>query len=473
MLIHVVQRGDTLWNIAQRYGVSVDDIVSVNEVENPNVLVVGQSLVIPVSNRYHTIQPGETLWEIAQRYGTTVEAIVAQNNIADPSLIYAGQILEIPVNYHTVQPGENLWEIARSYNTTIEAIARLNGITNPDLIYPGTVLAIPEGGEPVIEANAYVTNMGETGQNIVRGVGEYLTYLSPFSYHVQEDGTLRSLNDDDIIQVALSENVAPLMVLTNFRDGEFSSELAHTIFTNPGLQDDLIANILGIMQAKGYHGLNIDFEYVLPEDRERYNQFLRQIVDRLHEQGYFVSTALAPKDSAEQQGLLYEAHDYAAHGEIVDFVVLMTYEWGWAGGPPWAIAPVNEVREVLDYAVTVIPPEKILMGMPTYGRDWKLPFVEGETIASSISPQEAIRRAAQYGVAIQYDPLYQSPFYRYFDEQGVEHEVWFEDARSFQAKFNVVKEYGLRGVSYWVLGYPFPQNWALLADNFEIRKRVE
>ena len=81
-----------------------------------------------------------------------------------------------------------------------------------------------------------------------------------------------------------------------------------------------------------------------------------------------------------------------------------------------------------------------------------------------------MERAVYYDAEIQYDEVAQSPFYRYRDEEGREHEVWFEDARSAQAKFNTVKEYDLQGISYWVLGYPFPQNWTLLYENFEIAK---
>ena len=94
------------------------------------------------------------------------------------------------------------------------------------------------------------------------------------------------------------------------------------------------------------------------------------------------------------------------------------------------------------------------------------------TEAETFSQQEAVRRAVQHNVAIQYDETAQSPFFRYADDQGQMHEVWFEDARSAQAKFDTVKNYKLRGISYWVLGYPFPQNWALLEDNFTIRKRM-
>ncbi|MBO1914085.1 hypothetical protein J4G37_55875, partial [Microvirga sp. 3-52] len=113
-----------------------------------------------------------------------------------------------------------------------------------------------------------------------------------------------------------------------------------------------------------------------------------------HPEGFFVSTALAPKVSAEQKGLLYEAHDYEAHGRIVDFVVIMTYEWGYRLGPPQAISPLNQIKRVLDYAVTVIPRDKIFFGFQIYARDWVLPHVAG-TEAETFSQQEAVRRAVQ------------------------------------------------------------------------------
>lgn len=170
--------------------------------------------------------------------------------------------------------------------------------------------------------------------------------------------------------------------------------------------------------------------------------------------------------------MLYEGHDYPAHGRIMDFIFFMTYEWGWSGGPPMAVSPLNQVRRVLDYAISVVPKDKIMMGIPLYGYDWTLPYVPGGRWAKSISSQQAIELAARYGVSINYDHVAQAPFFHYTDEQGNRHEVWFEDARSIQAKFNLVKELGIRGFFYWVLGRDFPQNWLLIQDNFVVRKRV-
>ena len=109
----------------------------------------------------------------------------------------------------------------------------------------------------------------------------------------------------------------------------------------------------------------------------------------LNSEGWFISTALAPKTSATQQGKWYEAHDYSAHGEIVDFVVIMTYEWGYSGGPAMAVSPIGPVRNVFEYAISEMPASKIMMGQNLYGYDWTLPFVQG-TIAKAVSPQQAI-----------------------------------------------------------------------------------
>ena len=135
-----------------------------------------------------------------------------------------------------------------------------------------------------------------------------------------------------------------------------------------------------------------------------------------------------------------------------------------------AVAPINEVRKVINYAVSVIPSKKIMMGIPLYGYDWTLPYVPHSEFAEAIGNQEAIDRAASYGAVIRYDAKAQSPHYEYIDKGGKRHVVWFEDARSVEAKYKLVNSYKLRGVSFWSLSKTFPQNWAVLEDMFQIKK---
>ncbi|AET68322.1 putative glycosyl hydrolase [Desulfosporosinus orientis DSM 765] len=471
MEIHIVREGETLSQISGTYNISIQEIMRLNDLRDANHLVIGQSIVIPASDGYYTVMAGDTLWKIAQRYKTTVDALVQRNKITNPSLIYPGLLLRIPtvaVNY-TIKPGETLWQIAQKNNTTVQALADLNKISNPNLIYPGTSIRIP-AVKPRIEVNAYTYAEGQEENALVREVGQELTYISPFAYGIRSDGGLNQLNDEAAIKTALSENVLPMMCISNFTSIQKGSDIAHTILVDPALQTLLLDNIINVMKSKGYRGLNIDFENVYQGDRELYNHFIQYAVERLHPEGFFVSTALAPKLNAGQKGLLYEAHDYAAHGRIADFVILMTYEWGYRAGPPQAISPLNQIKGVLDYAVSEIPKNKIFFGFQIYARDWVVPHIQGQ-VAETFSHQEAVSRALKYKAAIQYDSVAESPFYRYVDERGVNHEVWFEDARSAQAKFDTVKEYNLRGISYWVLGYPFTQNWELLEANFDIIKK--
>lgn len=468
LIIHVVQSGDNLYDIAQQYQVDLNELIAINELPNPEQLVVGLALLIPIRGTTHTVMAGETMWGIAREYQIPLNMLIQANPMISPDILSPGVRLFIPFITHQVQAGETLFGIASQYNVTIDALAQENALTDIALIYPGQILYIPRE-KPIIEVNAYSYQQDAAGAASIQEVGDLLTYTSPFAYLIREDGSLEPFADEQMIAASLAVNAAPMMSILNFTSTELGSNVTHTILTSEELMNTLLDNILEVMREKGYQGLNIDFENVLPEDRDNYTQFIQLAVDRLHPEGYFVSTAVAPKTSADQKGLLYEAHDYEAHGRIADFVILMTYEWGYRFGPPQAISPINQMRRVVEYASSVIPQEKIFLGFQIYARDWEIPHVQGEE-AETFSPQEAVRRATEHQVDIQFDETAASPFFRYIDDEGQAHEVWFEDARSAQAKFDLAKDFNLGGISYWALGYPFPQNWELLQDNFTIRK---
>ena len=266
---------------------------------------------------------------------------------------------------------------------------------------------------------------------------------------------MREIPLDNLPQIARDNAASIILVVTNLEEGQFSAELARDILSNEAIQDTLITNIINTARQINARDVHFDLEFIPPVFKEEYTDFLRKAKRRLQDAGLLMSVALAPKTSATQKGEWYEAHDYRAIGEIADFVVIMTYEWGYSAGPPLPVSPLPQVREVIEYALTEMPAQKILMGQNLYGYDWTLPFVEGGEYAKSLSPQQAIEIAKANRASIQYDETAQAPFIKYTDENNKEHIIWFEDSRSIQAKFDLIKELDIRGISYWKLSFYF------------------
>src|SRR5699024_8766698 len=237
------------------------------------------------------------------------EDLAVANHIIDGAYLFVGAFLIIPYTQYTVESGDTLSQIARRFDVTAERIANASGLSADMMLFPGMILRIPFNDKEEIDVCGFISELGEAGQETVLRHGNNLTHLLPFSYQMKEDGQIQELADTEVVEAAHLQQASPLLVLTNVRDG-FDSDLAATILRNPGLQDTLIANVLAEIKEKGYRGINFDFEYVYPEDRENYNNFLRRVVSQFHPLDLLVTTSVAPKTSEEQTGLLYEAHDY-------------------------------------------------------------------------------------------------------------------------------------------------------------------
>ena len=426
MTIHVVQAGESVGSIAMHYGVDPVRLAADNAVPADGALAVGQTLVVRFPRQVHAVQPGETLTSIAAAYGTSVRQLWRNNwPLGGMEDLSPGQVLVI------------------SYWDERLGTASFNGYAYP-YIDPALLSAqLP-----------------------------YVTYLTPFTYGISAGGGLLPLEDDAMLSAARQRGTAPVMHLSTLTEsGQFDTQRAEVVLTDFEVQDRLVSEVLQTVLRKGFAGLDVDFEYLPGELAEAYAAFLSRLQRLLHSRGLFVWAALAPKTSASQPGLLYEGHNYAAVGAATDGVLLMTYEWGYIYGPPMAVAPLPNVRAVLDYAITEIPAEKIFLGIPNYGYDWSLPFIQGVTRAQSISNQRAIELAVEYGIAIQYDETAQSPFFHYTDAGGTVHEVWFEDARSMSAKLRLIAEYGFQGGGFWNLMRPFSQTWLVLDALYDVDGR--
>ncbi len=425
MIIHTVQSGDTVRSIAREYGVSPFIIIAANGLTSPDTLAVGQALAVPVPAQTYTAVEGDTVESVAAQFGTTPLRIF-QNNpwLMGQSTIPAEE--EIVISY-TDEPTEQ------------------------------------------IETNGYAYPF--INEDVLRTTLPFLTYVSVFTYGLGADGTLipPEVDDTRVITLAREYGTVPLLTLTSLNeDGNFSNDRVNLILSDPALGDTIIRNTAATVAQKGYGGVDVDFEYISAAYREAYISFIERMQAALGELPVFVS--LAPKISATQPGLLYEAHDYGGLGQAADKVLLMTYEWGYTYGPPLAVAPINQVRRVVTYALTEIPADKIFLGTPNYGYNWTLPYEQGVSRAQSLSNVDATALAQAENAEIEFDPTALAPFFRYTDDEGREHVVWFEDARSVAATLDLVREFDLNGIGVWNILRYFPALWTVLNGEFRIRK---
>ena len=375
---------------------------------------------------------------------------------------------------YVVKSGDTVDSIAEKYGIPAASVIYNNQLVYPYPLAVGQALLLSSGEVSALTYPAWVNGYAYPfiQQNVLDETLPYLSSLSVFSYGFTEEGDLVVPTPDDtfMINAAISTGVRPVLTLTPLGpDGNFNNFLITSVVNNETAKENLLSNLLAMVQAKNFQGVDIDFEYIRPEDRVPFADFVADVRNLLAPYGYHVSVALAPKTSDTQAGLLYEGKDYRLLGEAADSVLLMTYEWGYTYGPPMAVAPVNKVRQVVEYAVTRIDPSKIDLGIPNYGYDWTLPFVQGVSRATTVSNQEAVRIAIEADVPIQFDEVAMSPFFQY-EKDGQTHEVWFEDVRSYREKFSLLPAYGLRGMGYWQIMRFFRPNWRLLEIRFQIHK---
>ncbi len=375
---------------------------------------------------------------------------------------------------YVVQSGDSIDSIAAAYDIRVDSIIYNNQLSYPYRLAIGQALLLTVG-ENTSERMSVVS--GGYAYPFIRSFTltetlPYLTDLFIFSYGFTIGGELvpPQLDDTWMIDLARANDTLPILTLTPFGpDGMFSNYLISVLVNDPEVQQNLIANLLQTMEEKNYGGIDIDFEYILAEDRIAFAEFVTRVRMAANAAGYPVSVALAPKTSDDQAGLLYGGKDYRLLGEAANQVLLMTYEWGYTYGPPMAVAPIHKVREVVEYALTRIPAEKINLGIPNYGYDWPLPYEKGVTAARTISNTEAVEIAIANNAVIEFDQVAMSPHFTY-EKDGIMHEVWFEDARSLNEKFALIREYRLRGAGYWQIMNLFRANWLLLADTFYIAR---
>ena len=420
----------------------------------------------------HVVRPGQTLWSIGQEYDVPSGLLARFNGLTEPYRLSVGQSLLIlkPGMLYTVRSGDTVFRLTQAFGLEKNALYRNNpGLSQQDRLYPGQVLVIQleDTGNYKTELMGYVYPWVNT--RVLRGILPYAARLAPFTYGFTAEGELVEPDDAEVLTLAKEFGTKTLLHLSTLTEqGNFSAQRAEAMLNDPQIQRRLIEQTVRVMQEKGFSGVDVDFEYLGRDLAESYASFLEALAQAVHEAGGILMAAVAPKTSDDQPGTLYEGHNYAAIGRAADQVLLMTYEWGYTYGPPMAVAPVNAVRRVVEYAVGRIAPEKLILGFPNYAYDWTLPYEAGLTRAVVIGNETAPQLAFQTGSEILFDETAKTPWFSYTGADGAVHEVWFEDVRSSEAKFRLVTEFGLKGLGYWNFMRPFTANFSLLNAMFAL-----
>jgi len=231
-------------------------------------------------------------------------------------------------------------------------------------------------------------------------------------------------------------------------------EQLHQLLSSPSNRSRLIKQLTDLAVRDKYDGVNIDFEFIAPEDGPHFTRFLQELKAALGPDK-MLSVAVFARTGEEKWATPY---DYKAIGEAVDLVVVMAYDYSYLDIEPGPVAPLWWVEKVAGYMQRQMAPEKILMGMATYGYDWGS---DGE--ARTVSASKLQQIVAKYTVVDHFDQASMSPYYTYYDEEGHYHQIWMENQKSLNAKWTLCQAEQLGGVAFWRIGTGFLEIYQVLA----------
>lgn len=293
---------------------------------------------------------------------------------------------------------------------------------------------------------------------------------SPWMYGIGERGDLtlqyppeRAKDVQANIDRLRQAQVPLVPSLANITDGKWTYQPVARVLADPKLRHQHVEEIINLVHRENYAGIDIDYENLRAADRNNFSAFAAELGDRLHREQKTLSVAVFAKDSEAGYDERNVAQDYAALGRSADQVRLMAYDYHWGTSQPGPVAPIDWVRRVLDYARSQVPPERVVLGVPTSGYDWP-----ANGPGHPVNWLQAFRLARDHHAQPQYDAKSQSPWFRYTDQAGVPHTVWFESATSAKAKFEAARGSHVRGIYLWMYGYEDTATWTRLAESLPV-----
>lgn len=307
----------------------------------------------------------------------------------------------------------------------------------------------------------------------VEAFAEYLTIVSADVYAVEFDGTITGVDDFGVVAFCRAHGIEVYACVSNYNGDpdvdDFDAALAHAAIVTH--RDAVIASLVALAQAGAYDGVNVDFENLaysrdIGTDRTAFTAFIHELTERLHAAGLKLAISVPGKTEDSIDDDWSHPFDYAALGEDADLLQLMTYDEHGPWGDPGPVSGADWVEACVAYAVSLVDPAKLLIGLPAYGYDWDLTDSDPASwtySATSFSWADVPNLLAKPGAIERWDTTSESPYVTYI-ERGHRHEAWFENAASLRAKMTVIAEYGLAGLSMWSLGQEDEAFWEAAAS---------
>jgi len=295
------------------------------------------------------------------------------------------------------------------------------------------------------------------GYPYIKRNGSIIRQLGVFELPIQNNGTLLGQPSRRLINEAHTMGIKAILAVSNLTpQGKFSTVLMARLVRDQAFANLVWQNIRNVLVEYQFDGVNLDLEKAAPGDRSLFSKLIRDWSVKFKQANFLVTIDVPAKTSDDPLDVWKGPFDFKAIGQAVDEVIIMTYEEHWAVSDPGSVASIPWVSQVLNYALTNIPAEKIYMGIPMYGYDW--PEI-GKGIV--IGYQRAIELARRHGAPLQWDAVQHSTYFRYVT-MGVRHIVYFEDLRSLRDKLDLALQKGVGGVALWEMNLSYPSFWDVL-----------
>ncbi|SDZ23363.1 Spore germination protein YaaH [Evansella caseinilytica] len=416
-------------------------------------------------------EPVSITHKVNERGIFSIDVSMANINIAEMDTLsvtqtdIAGNTSEMVtpvVHSYIVAPGDTLSQIAKRFHTTIEAIRNVNGISG-DMIFPDQMVKLPINASETINLGYLFFGDPKHFTNQVLATERSFNTVSPSYFDVNPDGTLKVTAQFDpvFVQNMHAQGIRVVPFLSNHWDREIGRAMLHN-------REQATRQIVDFVIRNNLDGVNVDIENITHADREHFTDFVRLLREKMPSSKE-VSVAVAANPNGWTQGW-HGAYDYRELAKYADYLMIMTYDESYYGGPPGPVASLPWVERSIQYAISQgVPKNKIVIGLAHYGRFWR----EGSTVGghgiSNAQIQEMLRK---YEHTITFDQASQSVKAvvtirpndpkTYIMGAALEpgtYTIWYENDDSYRAKVALVQKYGIKGVGHWSIGQENRDVW--------------